>query len=209
MSDPTQAPTQTPRKDGNGFGVTALVVGIIAVLLAFIPFVSVVGIVLGGIALIFAIIGLVAKQRPRGMAIAGLVLSIGAIVIGLIFTIAIYGAVSAIDDAVQESEDNRKPHAVEVGKAFTHDIWKGQAGWKITNGGPLDMVQVKGLRVKNTGDSPDNAFLTFNLNKGDEVLASIECSSSEVQPGKTIKLSCIADEAPDRKWDSVSVRGEF
>lgn len=200
---------QTQTKQGNGFGVTALVLGIIAVLLAFIPFVSVAGIVLGGIALIFAIIGMVAKHRPRAMAIAGLVLSIGAIVIGLIFTIAIYGAVSAIDDAVQESEDNREPHAVEVGEAFTHDIWKGQAGWKITTNGPLDMVDVKGLRVKNTGDSADNAFLTFNLDKGDEVLASIECTSSEVQPGKTIKLSCIPADKPQAQWDSVSVRGEF
>lgn len=204
MSDTTQMPP--PAKTGNGFGVTAMVVGIIAVLLAFVPFVSVFGIVLAVVAIVFAVIGLIVKHRPRGMAIAGLVLGIGAGLIGLLFSIIVYGAVSAIDDSVQESEANRKPHDVAESQAFSHDVWEAEEGWKIKHEVPLDMVDIKGLRLTNTGDSPASPLLTFNLDKGENVLASIDCSGPNAQPGQSVRLECVPDNIPDDNWESISVR---
>src|SRR5690606_20806458 len=55
---PAPAPQPAP-KQGNGFGVTALVLGIIALVLGFIPIINFVAFVLAPLAIIFAIVGLV------------------------------------------------------------------------------------------------------------------------------------------------------
>ncbi len=71
---------QAPQKNGSGFGVAALVLGILALLGCWVPYVD---IALALLAFIFGIIGIV-KNSGKGQAIAGLVLSILAGVVTII-----------------------------------------------------------------------------------------------------------------------------
>lgn len=74
---------QQSQKGGNGLGVAAMVVGIIAIVGSWIPLINIISVVLGFIALGLAIGGLVVSKsgRPKGTSIAGLVLSIITIVL--------------------------------------------------------------------------------------------------------------------------------
>lgn len=102
LSSDQMAPGQPlpPMKRTNGVGIAALVVGIIAILLSLIP---VVGIIIGVAAVILGVIGLVVKNRARGMAITGLILGAVAVIISIISTI-IAGAVLSEVDSQMNSE---------------------------------------------------------------------------------------------------------
>lgn len=135
---------------------------------------------------------------------------IGVGVLGFAGCAALVGsAVDDVDDALQEEAKNDRPHPIGEGEAFTHDIWKAKPGWKIKVGGPLEMVRIRGLRVENVGDSADTAMLTFTLDRGKNVLASIDCSSPQAQPGQVVRMSCIGDDAPKGDWNTVTVRDVF
>ena len=72
-----QAPPQI--KKGNGLGSASLALGIIAIIGSWIPFLNVVSLILAVISLGLGIPGLIlgiVKQRPKGVAIAGLILAI-------------------------------------------------------------------------------------------------------------------------------------
>lgn len=91
------APGPAPIKQGNGFGITALILGIIAIIFSFIPLVGMVSFFVGGLAVIFAIIGLTRKNRTKGMSIAGLILGVAGIVIAGIMTAVTAAFVSSVD----------------------------------------------------------------------------------------------------------------
>ncbi|MGP9651997.1 DUF308 domain-containing protein [Glutamicibacter sp. 287] len=93
---------QTLVKQGNGLGVAALVLGIIAVLFAFIPLIGVVAFALGGLALILGIIGALKKNRPRGTSIAGAILGLASIIIAGVITAGTVAAVDAIDQEINK-----------------------------------------------------------------------------------------------------------
>ncbi len=80
---------QPPKKNGNGFAVAALVLGIVGVVFAFTP-VAGFGILLGILALIFGIISLVRKPAKSGIPISGTVLGAVTLIIGMIFA-GVYG----------------------------------------------------------------------------------------------------------------------
>ena len=68
----------------NGLGTAGFVLALINFIFSFIPFLSILFFILWPLGLIFSIIGIFSK--PRGLAIAGLVLSLLGII--LIFTVA-------------------------------------------------------------------------------------------------------------------------
>lgn len=76
----TQMYQPNPPQPGKGLAVAALVLGIISVVFFWIPFVDILTLVLGIVAVILAIIA--GKQGKNGMAVAGLVLGI----IGVVFS---------------------------------------------------------------------------------------------------------------------------
>lgn len=92
-----------PQKTANGMGVTALILGIIAILVAFIPFVGILSFILGIGAVILGIFGMRKKDRPRGTAIAGLVLGGLSLIIAAIVTTFTATVVGAVDEALQSS----------------------------------------------------------------------------------------------------------
>lgn len=95
---------QPPQRQGNGFGVAALVIGIIALLLSWIPFINIGAIVLGAIAVILGILGLRRKFVGKGMSIAGIVLGALAIIASAIILIATAALVGVVQDEVERVE---------------------------------------------------------------------------------------------------------
>jgi hypothetical protein len=99
-----QQPVQY-QKRGNGLGVASMVVGIVAILGAWIPLLNFFSVILGVIALGLSIGGVLVsrKGRPKGTSIAGLVLAIVTI---LIFVLMYWGAaaVSKADNVTTKSD---------------------------------------------------------------------------------------------------------
>jgi hypothetical protein len=106
---PAPAPMQqqpAPVKQGNGFGVTALVLGIVAIAGFWIPILNVGSIIIGVIALIFAIVAL-AKAGSRGgkgkgTGGTGLVLAVLAIAGSIIWNIIVVDLLKDEADTIKE-----------------------------------------------------------------------------------------------------------
>ncbi len=88
----------------NGAAVAGGVLGIIAVVFCWIPFVDFIAIILGVLGLIFGVVGNRNAARlggiGKGMAITGIVTGLIAIVISLLFLIVVYGALIGLHAAV-------------------------------------------------------------------------------------------------------------
>ncbi|MHA7222836.1 TrbL/VirB6 family protein [Arthrobacter sp. RHLT1-20] len=97
---PEQPVVSAPAPRGNGWGVAALVLGIVAVVFSFIPVMGAVAFVLGPLAVLFGIIGATRKFAKKGTAVAGLVLGILSIVIAAIWMAVLSAAVSSADQAL-------------------------------------------------------------------------------------------------------------
>lgn len=211
----THAPVQPPaqpvyvKAPSNGLATAALVLGIIGTVLAFIPFIGGFGAFLGGVAIALAIAGFIGSRKHgvgRGKSIAGFVLGLASIIIFFVVTAA---TVAAVDSAVNEidkeikkaekgdtsafSEGTDKPTAVKEGAAFTHDGYKVPAGWTVTNDSMLDMVAIEGMTVTNADHgSVDTPMFTFQfVGKGENILATVDCTATELQPGQSTKMDCI------------------
>ena len=84
-------------KKSNGFAVTSLVLGIVAIVFSFIGLSIPFGLIIG---IVGIVLGIVAKKKnPTGMATAGLVLSIIGTVLCAIVFIACMACVGAIGSA--------------------------------------------------------------------------------------------------------------
>lgn len=103
---PAPAPLPAPpAKPGKGLAVTALVLGIVAFALCWVPVLNNLFLFVGIAGLGFAVAALVVaskRRAPKGMPIAGLILSVLSI-IGVFATQALYSA--AIDSVVESIED--------------------------------------------------------------------------------------------------------
>lgn len=78
--------------------VASLVLGIVALVVSFIPCIGLIAIVPALVGLILGIVALVQakkKQQPKGMATAGIILSILAIIWPLIFVLVLAGGAAA------------------------------------------------------------------------------------------------------------------
>ncbi|MFJ3584108.1 DUF4190 domain-containing protein [Streptomyces sp. NPDC090127] len=100
---PPQPMFQQPR---NGLGVTALVLGLVGLLFGVFPFTFWLGAILGVLALIFGIIGHGRARKGeatnKGMALAGLVLGSVALVVSIVWLIALAFAVDEFAKGIDE-----------------------------------------------------------------------------------------------------------
>ncbi|AMD84103.1 hypothetical protein SAMN05444369_10865 [Capnocytophaga haemolytica] len=76
-------PIYVVKAQSNGIGTAGFVISLVNVLLGFIPFINFLCFVLWPLGLVFSIVGLF--KQPKGLAIAGLVISLFFIIIGLLF----------------------------------------------------------------------------------------------------------------------------
>lgn len=93
-----------PSKAKNGFGLTALILGIVSMVLAFVPLVNFAVGLIGLAGIIFGIVALTRKDRPKKQGLVGLILSViasvVAIAMGIFYSFALLGA---IGDSFDES----------------------------------------------------------------------------------------------------------
>lgn len=150
------------QKSSNGFGVTALVVGIVAFLFGW---TGIPGLLLATVAVVFGILALVKKQS-KGMGITGIVLGSLALVTALFITLAglaiLGGAAKVVSDASSEQkalENTKKDFAVGETAAFDQlqakvntftPNWTATDGYSIPNDG-YEFAFVS-LNLKNTSD---------------------------------------------------------
>jgi hypothetical protein len=117
-------PGPAPRQFQNGVGLGALILGIIALLLCWIPIVGYVSVVLGVIGLVLAIVGFVNVRRGSAnnpvVAIIGGILSLVAIVVPWLVIAVFLNAVEGhVDDLTSYSECVQKAETPEQLEACT------------------------------------------------------------------------------------------
>ncbi|PRZ12707.1 DUF4190 domain-containing protein [Nesterenkonia sandarakina] len=96
-----------------GLGIAAMIVGIVALVLSFIPLLGLISFVLGPLALILGIFGLV-KNNGKPQAITGIITGALSFIVVLIGTLIFGAAVSSMDDSGQASiEDATELEAAE------------------------------------------------------------------------------------------------
>lgn len=102
--DPHPPSYQAPPRQTKGIGIAAMVLGIIAIVLSFIPVVGIVSFFLGGAAVILGIVALV-KKNGKGQGIAGLITGGLSLLIAGIVTAMTGAFVTAVDESLQEANE--------------------------------------------------------------------------------------------------------
>ena len=147
----------------SGFGVAALVLGIVSILLACVG----VGIVPAILGIIFAIIGLISKNRKHGTAVAGLICSIVGVIIFL-FVFLVADSILSTDDkenpkkveTVEQSENDEKTDGIETN---TGDEVNQEESETVDNTFTIgDVVETSDLKISflSAGEyTSDNEFM--------------------------------------------------
>lgn len=175
------ATTPAPAKSGNGLGIAALILGILAMIVAFIPLVGIFLIwvpALVGIAL--GITALVKKNAKKILAIIGLALSVIAIPVGIAtFAAGVAGVSSAIDEAVEESKVSEVIYTVE-GDGGTASVTYTAYVDGVSTSKSEDVTLPWTLTVNPESNSEEFSFDAF----------TISASSGGFGTGATVNLSC-------------------
>jgi hypothetical protein len=161
IDTPGTAPAPTPASPApapaakNGLGLAALIVGIVAMLFAIIPFLSFIAWLPALTAIGLGIAGVVKKGRKRGQALTGLILGVVAIIVGIIVSVAsVAGVASNISQSIEKSIETAAPApaaeapAEEVAPAEEAPAAPSGAEWADTTYGTFAPVTQTG-----TGDS--------------------------------------------------------
>ncbi|RJS46464.1 DUF4190 domain-containing protein [Nocardioides cavernaquae] len=219
----TIAPVGAPPKGGSGLAITALVIGIVSLLFCWVPIINnlfavtaIVGIVLGFLAVRRAKKG---KATGTSLGRAGLWISVVALV-GVFATQALYAAffnsvADSIDDSIEKSDAKDKepggpdnPLTITPGKAFEVSGFSYAAGWTLGRD-VLGDIDVSGLKITNNRDEKDGAFVEIKFWKGTEVLASVDCSSDQIDVGTTAGADCSSMDKMPAAYDKLTINDTF
>lgn len=169
---PGQAGYGQAPKPKNGLAITALVLGIIAIVLGVIPGIGFISFLLGPLAVIFGIIALVKKQK-KGFSITGIVLgALGAVIAGLITALIAV----AVSQAVGE-------HTVQ---------------YKVTADGPATVVYSDGLepvQEEITGDWEQELTFTGLPGAALSVVSEGSVSCEVIMDGESVATDSGAGQA--------------
>lgn len=156
------APTKT-----NGLGIAALVVGVLSLLVCWIPFVGFVSVLGGIVAVVLGILGMrKAKDGQtggRGMSLAGLITGavslLVAVVINVFVIIGLNSLDSSLDDSLQELEDSGFLDETEgsvSGSDAADDTTTGDSGAEDEGG-----VEAGALGSRENPATPGTDVITF------------------------------------------------
>ncbi len=111
---------------GNGMAVAALVLGIIGSVFALIPVLGLIALPLGIMAIVFGFVG---RRRPggRGMALAGILTGVLALLLSVVGLVIVRSAIEEIDSAIEDLEQVSEP-AMEGGEEALADEAEANAG---------------------------------------------------------------------------------
>ncbi|MHC6231749.1 hypothetical protein ACX5I6_19630 [Arthrobacter sp. MMS24-T111] len=199
MSEPYSPPlaqgsstpsTNQPLK-GNGFGTTALVLGIVGIVFAIIPILGTVAFILGPLAIIFGAIGLTRKFTKKGTSIAGLILGAVAIIVAIIVTSLVAAAANGVNDAL--NKEHKVEYVVTTTGPAKVTYWNGNgssnediaANWKkdlTAKGISFSTLSVTGDFSATTSVTceilVDGASVSKNSGSGTGAMASCSGNSS-------------------------------
>lgn len=65
------------------------------------------------------------------------------------------------------------------------------------------------FRVKNISDAPDAGFFTVSILKGNNIWATMDCSTSEIGPDQVGTAECISTDKFRRGWSEISIENAF
>jgi hypothetical protein len=163
---------QPAATESNGLAVAALVLGIIGVLSGLIPLFFLGAWACGALALIF---GLTGRRRPakKGMATAGSILGVAALVLGTIGVVIVVNAVDDVDDALTDFDESMGEEAL------------GDA--EITDCSPVDGYFNAEVEVTNSTEETRDYFVevSFLSPDGSRELSSASATVNGLGPGET------------------------
>jgi hypothetical protein len=195
-AQPAYAPPPAPASRTNGLGIASLIVGGLALIGAFIPFLNYATGFLAFIGIILGIIGLVLKGRAKGTAIAGLIVSVIALILSIILAIVYTaGFASAVNDSIEEVQaSNSAAAAVPVNVKYevtsdqptvdvTYSTYTGDtSGTESSNGIPAPFVKEFTVETGGTFDyksfflsamaGSDSATITCTITVDGEVVST-------------------------------------
>jgi hypothetical protein len=128
------------------------------------------------------------KKKRTGLWIAlGVVLLI--ILLGIGGCLAVTGSVvNSVDKSIAKSEEKTTPKTVKMGQAFTEGDHEIQSGWKVTK--KYDSFGIT-AKAKNISDSTSTSFVDFRFMKGNEVVGSVTCNTTDLEPGQVQTMNCL------------------
>jgi len=138
---------ENTRNTGHGMGVAALIMGIISIVVAFIPCIGLLAFFTAIVAIVLGAIGISQASRaqaPRGMGLGGLITGALALVISVAQIVFFAGFSNRIDFLGERFEEALE----EVQKSVMEDIETGD--FKITIEDGEDKIEIEGsARMKN------------------------------------------------------------
>ena len=183
---------QVPMQPRNGLGTAALVLGIIGVIFAFIPFLCWIGTILGGLAVIFGLIGHSRKRKGQatngGAAIAGWVLGAIALVLSVIFMVMAALAVNQAVNDLQTELNGLDSQQTQTGSGSEEGQTQPQAGIGTpVKDGNLTFTVTGAQTTRSLGEGmmateANGKYVVVNLkvkNTGDQA-ATFNAGSSQV-----------------------------
>jgi hypothetical protein len=170
------APGNTAPKQGNGLGLAALIIGIVAFIGAFIPVINYVSGVLALVGLVLGAIGIFRKGRPKGLAMTGTIISFIALILSIVLAIAYtVGFANAVDQGIKDVQATQSAEAnVDVAVKYeiigdstdaiiTYSTWNdGNFGTEQATGQTLPFT--KDLTVKAGGQFDYQSFTLTGSN---------------------------------------------
>jgi hypothetical protein len=180
------APVSVVNQKTSGLAVAALVLGIIAILFSWIPFVNAFAIAPGVLAIIFGLIGFFATGKAKGKGGKGL--AVAGLVLGVVSAIIFFTINSAVGSAMNEaSEQANKEYSVTIDSASSSTDYSGKPiiiiSYTFTNNSEKDtnfMVAVSDKAFQN-GVGLERALVTNG---------SVDSQSTlkDIKPGATTQV---------------------
>ena len=114
--------TPSTSRGKNGLGTAGLVLGIVAIAGAFIPFLNIASLIIGIVGIILAGIGLLGKNKAKGRAIAGTAVSAAAIIISIIVLSVTAAAVSSAVKGASSSTASESTSNASGSNVVTYEV---------------------------------------------------------------------------------------
>lgn len=121
----------------------------------------------------------------------------------------------AVNEAVEtiESEDSQpggpdNPLEITEGEAFEVSGFEYDPGWAVV-GDFVDDADIEGLKVTNNRDNPDSAFVEIKLWSGNEVLATVDCYTDEIEVGTKVTVDCSSFDDLPADYDRITINDTF
>lgn len=103
-------------------------------------------------------------------------------------------AADSFEKVIKDAGKKATPTTVAAGKAFNHDGFAVDAGWKVVSaeygGATIENISVTLKDDQDASGGGRSARLTFRLYDDKTVVSEIRCSSNEMQEGESSKMRC-------------------